>query len=204
MPSVTIMFNREEINSINLTKEIYIIGRHEDCAIRIDNLGVSRNHARIIQKDNSYVVEDLGSSNGTFVNGAKVNTHCLKDDDKINIGKYEIKYLERERTGNTAVNVQKENSIIPDDNLNTMEMDSDDIQKKFAALAAKADKKNNPSVCNEEPQVKKMSTSDAELKAREAEIQLLKKEMEKNRTYLVLLGIIAVVSILAAIIFASK
>ncbi|MHC4870380.1 MAG: FHA domain-containing protein [Planctomycetota bacterium] len=207
MPSVTILFGQEEINAINLSKDVYIIGRQENCEIRIDNLGISRNHARIIKEGGSYLIEDLGSSNGTFLNGEKTTKCALSDEDVINIGKYEIKYLDRERTGNTMVNVQKQTAVLPEDTMNTMEMNSDDIQKKFAEMSMK-NKSSDPSQAdnNQTDSSTEGNTkaNDAEIKAREAEIQLLKSEMEKSRTFMLVIAIVAVVAVLAAIILLLK
>jgi diguanylate cyclase (GGDEF)-like protein len=63
------------------------IGRSPDVDLRIQDIGVSRKHARVIQFDDGVLVEDLGSSNGTFVNGDVVdNDYQLEDGDKITLG----------------------------------------------------------------------------------------------------------------------
>jgi pSer/pThr/pTyr-binding forkhead associated (FHA) protein len=69
MSSIRVLFNGEDVMSTELDKEFYVIGRQEGCEIRIDNLGVSRNHARLMHDAEGFYVEDLGSSNGTYVNG---------------------------------------------------------------------------------------------------------------------------------------
>jgi DNA-binding winged helix-turn-helix (wHTH) protein len=64
-----------------------VIGRARDAAIRIDAGGVSRYHARIIVRGDKAQVEDLGSKNGTFVDGQPVNSSCvLKDGDELRVG----------------------------------------------------------------------------------------------------------------------
>src|SRR5437016_12103297 len=63
-----------------------VIGRGQESAIRIVDEGISRRHARIGCSDEHIVVEDLGSTNGTFLNGAKVSRQVLKDGDKIQVG----------------------------------------------------------------------------------------------------------------------
>ena len=63
------------------------IGRSSDAAVRIDAAGVSRHHARIVISGNEARVEDLGSKNGTYVDGKPVTSACLlKDGDEIRIG----------------------------------------------------------------------------------------------------------------------
>lgn len=68
------------------------IGRSEDCEVTIDNLGVSRYHAEILKKEGFYVLRDLRSNNGTFVNGRRVDAHNLNPGDEISIGKFTITY----------------------------------------------------------------------------------------------------------------
>ena len=69
------------------------IGRSEDCEVTIDNLGVSRYHAEILRKDDGfYVLRDLRSNNGTYVNGRRVDAHNLNDGDEISIGKFTLAF----------------------------------------------------------------------------------------------------------------
>jgi diguanylate cyclase (GGDEF)-like protein len=70
-----------------LIRDELFVGRLPDAGIRIDDHGVSRHHAKIItQPDGSVVLVDLGSTNGTFCNGEKIQTRTLQDGDKIQIG----------------------------------------------------------------------------------------------------------------------
>lgn len=66
-------------------KEICTLGRALDCEVHIRDLTVSRRHARISRRDGRYVVEDLGSGNGTFVNEQAVTNHILKNKDVIRV-----------------------------------------------------------------------------------------------------------------------
>lgn len=77
---------------IPLTKETITIGRKPSNDIPIDNLSVSGNHARVITILEDSFLEDLGSTNGTYVNGKLVKKHALEDGDKITLGKYQIRY----------------------------------------------------------------------------------------------------------------
>jgi diguanylate cyclase (GGDEF)-like protein len=64
-----------------------IIGRGKECQMRIDDAGTSRRHARITQsRDGRHVVEDMGSTNGTFVNGRRIQRHELQSGERIHIG----------------------------------------------------------------------------------------------------------------------
>src|SRR6185312_17333505 len=61
------------------------LGRGQNATIRLSDDGISRRHARIYQQGGEVVIEDLGSANGTSVNGTPVATQMLKDGDKIRL-----------------------------------------------------------------------------------------------------------------------
>jgi two-component system, cell cycle response regulator len=67
-------------------KEVQTIGRGQQAEVRIRGDGISRQHARIISTDKEVFLEDLGSTNGTYVNGKRITRTVLKDGDKIQIG----------------------------------------------------------------------------------------------------------------------
>jgi pSer/pThr/pTyr-binding forkhead associated (FHA) protein len=70
----------------HVTKAETIIGRREDCDLRIAVSDVSRKHSKLTLDDGTLKIEDLGSSNGTFVNGTRVNAAMLKAGDVVQIG----------------------------------------------------------------------------------------------------------------------
>jgi diguanylate cyclase (GGDEF)-like protein len=70
-----------------------VIGRVDDVAIPMDSDSVSRRHARVAPAKGGFVLEDLGSTNGTFVNDHKVNRVTLKDGDVVRIGAAMLKFL---------------------------------------------------------------------------------------------------------------
>jgi two-component system, cell cycle response regulator len=63
-----------------------VLGRGVDCAIRVDNESVSRSHARIFHNGDAWVIEDLDSTNGCFVNELRVERSVLHDADCVRIG----------------------------------------------------------------------------------------------------------------------
>jgi two-component system cell cycle response regulator len=63
-----------------------VIGRGHDTTVRLHDDGVSRRHARIVNDAGTISVEDLGSANGTLVNGRRIDRHALQDGDKIQVG----------------------------------------------------------------------------------------------------------------------
>ena len=81
------------IREIPLDKERIMIGRKPQNDIQIENLAVSGEHACIVTILNDSFLEDLGSTNGTLVNGNQIKKHILQNNDVIEIGKYKIKYV---------------------------------------------------------------------------------------------------------------
>jgi pSer/pThr/pTyr-binding forkhead associated (FHA) protein len=96
VPFIAITLNSKVIERKMLDKEEAIIGRIQENDIIIDNLAVSRRHAKIYIKDGKVVIKDLGSANGTFVNGVQVDEAELKSGDIILIGKHMLKFYEEE------------------------------------------------------------------------------------------------------------
>ena len=81
------------IREIPLDKERITIGRRPQNDIQIENLAVSGEHACIVTILNDSFLEDLGSTNGTLVNGNPIKKHILQNNDVVEIGKYKIKYV---------------------------------------------------------------------------------------------------------------
>ena len=94
MGKLTLSLDGSVIQEIELQKERYTIGRLPDNDIRVDNLAVSGHHALIINILKDSFLEDLNSTNGTYVNGKLVKKHALKDGDVISIGKHSLKYAQ--------------------------------------------------------------------------------------------------------------
>ena len=88
MARVILVFNKQVIKDYPFTKENMTIGRAEENDVIIDNLAVSGYHARIDRAGDTYILTDLQSTNGTFVNDKKVVSHRLRHKDKIIIGKH--------------------------------------------------------------------------------------------------------------------
>lgn len=93
MATIQISFNGEVERELQLDKETMTIGRKEDNDIQLDNLSVSSHHAQIISILNESFIEDLNSTNGTYLNGSLVKKNALSNDDIIKIGKHELKYV---------------------------------------------------------------------------------------------------------------
>lgn len=75
-----------------LTESVITVGRHPDSNLVLADPNVSRNHAEIRPQGDRYVVADLGSTNGTRVNGVRVNTQVLNDGDEITFGNTRMRF----------------------------------------------------------------------------------------------------------------
>ena len=90
MLSILLKFKNSEIKTIETDKGEITIGRNPNCDIHIDNLGVSKQHAKIIKQDGLYVVEDLNSTNGTYINRKRIARAVINNNDEIHIGKHTL------------------------------------------------------------------------------------------------------------------
>lgn len=75
-----------EARTVTLAKDVITIGRLAECDVVVGDKGASRRHAQIRRKDDTYTVTDLGSTNGTRLNGQTIQTRELADGDRITIG----------------------------------------------------------------------------------------------------------------------
>jgi pSer/pThr/pTyr-binding forkhead associated (FHA) protein len=87
MQVVMVMFRADgERRSFSLTRDLTVIGRREDCDLRIPLGDVSRKHCRVVRNGDYITLEDLGSSNGTFVNGQRIQEATLNAGDTVQVG----------------------------------------------------------------------------------------------------------------------
>ena len=93
MLTILLKFNDKVLKTIETDKEVVSIGRNVNNDIPIDNLSVSKNHARIIRDKDSYRVEDLKSTNGTYLNEKMVSKAELKHKDVLTVGKHTLEIL---------------------------------------------------------------------------------------------------------------
>ena len=96
MPKLIVSIDGVVVKEVQLTKDRSTIGRRPYNDLVIDNLAVSGEHAVIQMAGGSATLEDLGSTNGTYVNGKSVKQHALADEDVIEVGKYKLKFLDRD------------------------------------------------------------------------------------------------------------
>ena len=93
MPKMIVSIDGVVIKEVQLTKDRTSLGRRPYNDIVIDNLAVSGEHAVLQLSGTEVHVEDLNSTNGTYVNGKAVKKQLLQNSDTVEIGKYKIKYV---------------------------------------------------------------------------------------------------------------
>jgi predicted component of type VI protein secretion system len=93
MAKLILSLDGSVIREVPLDKERVTIGRKPQNDIQIENLAVSSEHACIVTILNDSFLEDLGSTNGTLVNGNPIKKHILQNNDVVEIGKYKLKYI---------------------------------------------------------------------------------------------------------------
>ena len=72
-------------NTIELSRDLTVVGRKEDCDLRLDHKSISKFHCVIVKMENTLLLRDLGSTNGTVVNGKKIRRATLKNNDCLNV-----------------------------------------------------------------------------------------------------------------------
>ena len=93
MPKMIVSIDEVVIKEVQLTKDRTTLGRRPYNDIVIDNLAVSGEHAVIHMSGAEVVLEDLNSTNGSYVNGKAIKKQALQNGDAIEVGKYKIKFV---------------------------------------------------------------------------------------------------------------
>ena len=107
MAKLILSVDGQVLKEYTLSKERTLIGRKPHNDIQIDNLAVSGEHAAIITILNDSFIEDLGSTNGTMVNGKPIKKHFLQANDVIEIGKHKLKYFNDAPSQTSAADFEK-------------------------------------------------------------------------------------------------
>ena len=99
MPKMIVSIDGVVIKEVQLTKDRTSLGRRPYNDIVIDNLAVSGEHAVFQMSGNEVYLEDLNSTNGTYINGKAIKKQLLQNSDTVEIGKYRIKYVNEAASG---------------------------------------------------------------------------------------------------------
>jgi pSer/pThr/pTyr-binding forkhead associated (FHA) protein len=105
MPKMIVSIDGVVIKEVQLTKERTTLGRRPYNDLVIDNLAVSGEHAAFVLEGDTTLVEDLNSTNGTYVNGKAIRRQALAHGDLVEIGKYKIRFVGEGQTLSAAAPV---------------------------------------------------------------------------------------------------
>lgn len=125
---VTMQFGGKAVRKYTFDKDVVAIGREAGCDIMVDNIGASRRHCTIEKTDEGYVLTDLKSHNGTFVNGEKIFHHVLSEADEFFIGKYAFGFEVLEPVVECGDGVPEEAAAAPAADM-TFRLDRKDIER---------------------------------------------------------------------------
>ena len=145
MARLILSLDNQVLAEYNMTKERYTIGRLPDNDVRIDNPAVSGHHSLIINILNDSFLEDLNSTNGTYVNGKLIKKHALQHGDVITIGHHQLRFSDQQ-SNDTEQDEFEKTMVIPAGQHN-----ADQLAKAEAAAekAAAAIEKEEPAATTE-------------------------------------------------------
>jgi pSer/pThr/pTyr-binding forkhead associated (FHA) protein len=170
MAKLILKFKDTTLREFPIVKSTVIIGRTDNNDIKIDNLAVSRQHTKIWQKGDHYIVEDLGSLNGTFVNNRKVKKDILKDQDEILVGKHTLIFIDEEEK---PVEVRKDVDMSSADE--TFVLDTKKVQELLSQQNAK-----KPPI-DKKPPIGKKSSIEKRPSELEGSISIISGGVSQNR-----------------------
>ena len=113
MARLVLSMNNQVLAEYNMSKERYTIGRLPDNDVRIDNPAVSGHHSLVLNILNDSFLEDLNSTNGTYVNGKLVKKHALQHGDVITIGHHQLRFVDEQVEPASADEFEKTMIIRP-------------------------------------------------------------------------------------------
>jgi pSer/pThr/pTyr-binding forkhead associated (FHA) protein len=112
MARLILSLDSQVLAEYNMSKERYTVGRLPDNDVRIDNPAVSGHHSLIINILNDSFLEDLNSTNGTYVNGKLIKKHALQHGDVITIGHHQLRFTDQQ-TNETEQDEFEKTMVIP-------------------------------------------------------------------------------------------
>lgn len=137
MARLILSLDGQVLAEYNMSKERYTVGRLPDNDVRIDNPAVSGHHSLIINILNDSFLEDLNSTNGTYVNGKLIKKHALQHGDVITIGHHQLRFSDQ-HTSDTEQDEFEKTMVIP---AGQQSADQLAAAERAAAVAASAEAK---------------------------------------------------------------
>ncbi len=163
MARLILSLDNQVLAEYNMTKERYTIGRLPDNDVRIDNPAVSGHHSLIINILNDSFLEDLNSTNGTYVNGKLIKKHALQHGDVITIGHHQLRFSDQQVPEAEQDEFEK-TMVIPTGQQNADQLAKAEAAAEQAAAAAAAKEKEE-----QEPPPREDVAAAVKLDAEEAE-----------------------------------
>ncbi len=142
MARLILSLDNQVLAEYNMTKERYTVGRLPDNDVRIDNPAVSGHHSLIINILNDSFLEDLNSTNGTYVNGKLIKKHALQHGDVITIGHHQLRFSDQQ-SNDTEQDEFEKTMVIP---AGQQSADQLAAAERAAEAAAAASEPEAPSV----------------------------------------------------------
>src|SRR5437868_236934 len=113
MARLVLSLDSQVMAEYNMNKERYTVGRLPDNDIRIDNPAVSGHHSLIINILNDSFLEDLNSTNGTYVNGKLIKKHALQHGDVVTVGHHQLRFADTQSMDSEPDEFEKTMIITP-------------------------------------------------------------------------------------------
>ena len=145
MARLILSLDSQVLAEYNMSKERYTIGRLPDNDVRIDNPAVSGHHSLIINILNDSFLEDLNSTNGTYVNGKLIKKHALQNGDVITIGHHQLRFSD-EPANDTEQDEFEKTMVIPAGQQNAEQLAKAEAAADAAADAAIAERSSDERV----------------------------------------------------------
>ena len=172
MARLILSLDNQVLAEYNMTKERYTVGRLPDNDVRIDNPAVSGHHSLIINILNDSFLEDLNSTNGTYVNGKLIKKHALQDGDVLTIGHHQIRF-EDEQLNDPDQDEFEKTMVIPSAQQNAAQL------AKAEQAADEAAKAESAAARDEKPE-QNYSAAAASVKLNAEEVEALEETPKKE------------------------
>lgn len=132
MPKLSLLLGRKKLQVYDFDRDSILIGRDPEADVVIDNVSVSRRHAEIRRDRDGWVLEDLDSSNGTFLSGDQLESpQPVQEGDEIGVGKFSIVFG-REVAGEEAPTSGGSPEAVAPDTGGTMYIESEEMEEMLA------------------------------------------------------------------------